>query len=178
MGLPHVQVSVNLSGFQFTPNLAPSILAILKESRLDPRYLELEITESTLMQNTEATLSTIKLLNDAGLNFAIDDFGTGYSSLSYLKRFPISTLKIDQSFVRDVNTDPSDAALTGAIIAMAHSLNINIIAEGVETIEQIDFLTRHHCQTMQGFYFSKPLPAEQFSRLLAEGISQIHVHTH
>ncbi|TCV87439.1 EAL domain-containing protein [Sulfurirhabdus autotrophica] len=178
MGLPHVQVSVNLSGFQFTPNLAPSILAILKESRLDPRYLELEITESTLMQNTEATLSTIKLLNDAGLNFAIDDFGTGYSSLSYLKRFPISTLKIDQSFVRDVTTDPSDAALTGAIIAMAHSLNINIIAEGVETIEQIDFLTRHHCNTMQGYYFSKPLPAEQFSRLLAEGISQKQIHTH
>lgn len=178
MGLPHVRVSVNLSGFQFTPSLAPSILAILKESRLDPRYLELEITESTLMQNTEATLTTIKLLNDAGLNFAIDDFGTGYSSLSYLKRFPISTLKIDQSFVRDVTTDPSDAALTGAIIAMAHSLNINVIAEGVETIEQIDFLTRHQCKTMQGYYFSKPVPAEQFSRLLTEGLLQIQDHIH
>jgi EAL domain-containing protein (putative c-di-GMP-specific phosphodiesterase class I) len=111
----------------------------------------------------------LEQLNRMGLKLAVDDFGTGYSSLSYLKRFPIDTLKIDQSFVRDVTTDADDASLVTAIIAMGHALQLNVIAEGVETPEQLDFLIRHGCDGMQGYLFSRPLPAEEITRLLQSG---------
>jgi EAL domain-containing protein (putative c-di-GMP-specific phosphodiesterase class I) len=141
----------------------------LANSCFAPGSLELEITESVLMHNAQATVEMLEQLNRMGLKLAVDDFGTGYSSLSYLKRFPIDTLKIDQSFVRDVTTDADDASLVTAIIAMGHALQLNVIAEGVETPEQLDFLIRHGCDGMQGYLFSRPLPAEEITRLLQSG---------
>jgi EAL domain-containing protein (putative c-di-GMP-specific phosphodiesterase class I) len=128
---------------------------------LDACHLELEITESLLMDDPEESASTLRDLNQMGIQFAIDDFGAGYSSLSYLKRFSIHTLKIDQSFVRDITADPDDAAIVKAVIAMARSLKLRVVAEGVETAEQLEFLRAHECEGMQGYYFSKPMPTGQ-----------------
>jgi EAL domain-containing protein (putative c-di-GMP-specific phosphodiesterase class I) len=142
---------------------------MLEETGLDANYLELEVTEGTIMENAEITIKTLYELKEMGVHLAIDDFGTGYSSLSYLKRFPIDTLKIDQSFVRDITTDPDNTAITMAIIAMAHSLKLKVIAEGVETEEQLAFLHSHQCDEIQGYLFSRPVPAEAFTQLLREG---------
>ena len=142
------------------------ITRILAETGVEGSCLTLEITESELVENVEETIKTLQQLSALGLEISIDDFGTGYSSLSYLKRYPINTLKIDRSFVHDIATDPDDVAIIGAIIAMARSLKMEVLAEGVETEEQLDFLTRHGCNRFQGFYFSRPLPAvEAASRL-------------
>jgi len=150
----------------FSPSF---ITSALRESGLDPDYLELEITESAIMQNTEATIAVLRDVADLGVQLSIDDFGIGYSALSYLKRFPIDTLKIDQSFIRDIPRDADDAAIASAIIAMAHALGIRVIAEGVETQEQLAFLRARRCSGVQGFYFSKPLPAEDVLALLKQG---------
>jgi diguanylate cyclase (GGDEF)-like protein/PAS domain S-box-containing protein len=169
-GLPPIRVSVNLSALQFKQrNLDEVIARILAESGVSPGLLELELTESAIMNGTESTVETLRNFKTMGLRLSIDDFGTGYSSLSYLKRFPIDKLKIDRSFVRDVSTDPDDAAIASAIIAMAHSLRLKVIAEGVETKEQLDFLLREGCDGAQGYYYSKPLPAAEMEQFLRVG---------
>ena len=162
-------VSVNLSARQFSqPDLLAQVRSALQETGLDPGRLELEITESNAMQNAENTIHTLRELKAAGVRISMDDFGTGYSSLNYLKRFPIDTLKLDQSFVRDVATDARDAAIVSAVIAMAHSLDLKVVAEGVETAEQLAFLSQRNCDTIQGFYFSAPLSADDLEPYLME----------
>ncbi len=166
-GLPQLRVAVNLSPRQFIEHGISNMIAdVLERSKLEPCYLELEITENLIMKDLENSVATLQVLKSMGVQLAIDDFGTGYSSLSYLKRFPIDRLKIDQSFVRDIATNPDDAAITLAIIAMAHSMKLKVIAEGVETEAQFDYLKSHACDEMQGYYFSQPLPAEKIASLL------------
>ncbi|KIH81692.1 putative bifunctional diguanylate cyclase/phosphodiesterase [Pseudomonas batumici] len=162
-------LSVNVSAMDFRQHgFLDGIRQVLEETGMEPTRLELEITESVLMQNIEHTIETLKAIKALGIRLAIDDFGTGYSSLSYLQRFPIDVLKIDQSFVRDLNGDSNDAALVNAIISLGRSLNLNIIAEGVETPDQLAFLKAHDCEEGQGFYFSKAVEAETFLRLWQE----------
>lgn len=169
-GLTNLTMAVNLSGRQFKEvELVSTVARILEETALHPACLEFEITESLLMQDTQNSIAALSALKEMGIRITIDDFGTGYSSLSYLKRFSIDSLKIDQSFVQDVSTDPNDAAITKAIIAMAHSLGIKVIAEGVETQEQLKFLQIHGCDEIQGYYFSRPVSAEAAAALLQEG---------
>jgi len=171
-GFKPISVAVNLSARQFRqPDLAEMVAGILRETGLDPACLELELTESLVMQDVEKTISTLGKLKAMGIKLSVDDFGTGYSSLSYLKRFPIDTLKIDQSFVRDITTDPDDAAIAKTIISMAHDMQLRVIAEGVETEAQKSFLQQRHCDEMQGYFFSRPVPAEAFETLLREGRS-------
>jgi EAL domain-containing protein (putative c-di-GMP-specific phosphodiesterase class I) len=134
---------------------------VLWETGLAPQYLEMELTESLLLSNAHVTLSVLQNLRAMGLKLAIDDFGTGYSSLSYLRQFPVSKLKIDRSFIRDVAVNPDDAAITTAIIGMAKSLNLKVIAEGVEDEAQMSFLRAHQCDEIQGYYFSKPLAVDK-----------------
>jgi EAL domain-containing protein (putative c-di-GMP-specific phosphodiesterase class I) len=166
-GLPELSVAVNLSTLQFRRgNLVDTVASALRASGLAPHLLELELTESILLQDVEHTLATVRQLKALGVRLAIDDFGTGYSSLSYLKRFTVDKLKIDQSFVRDIGTDPDDAAIVRAIIQMAKSLRLGIIAEGVETAEQMEYLQREGCQEIQGYLFSHPLSAENLRAFL------------
>jgi len=168
-GYPPLRLAVNLSARQFLqPELVETILQILKNTDLEPRFLELEITESILLKDLNMTLLILRWLKKKGIQIAIDDFGTGYSSLTYLKRFPIDTLKIDQTFVRDCLSNEDNAALVSAINSLAKALNLRVIAEGVETDGQLDFLMNLHCEEMQGFYFSKPVPPEEFEQLLRE----------
>jgi diguanylate cyclase (GGDEF)-like protein/PAS domain S-box-containing protein len=168
-GLPLLSVAVNLSPRQFRQhNIASLIEESLRETGLDPHFLELEITESMVMQDVDRVASVLNELKRLGVYLAMDDFGTGYSSLGYLKRFPFDKLKIDQSFVRDITCDPNNAAIAKAVIAMAHSLHLKVIAEGVETQGQLNYLHRHGCDEMQGYYFSRPVPAGEFERLLLE----------
>ncbi|HEU4964921.1 MAG TPA: EAL domain-containing protein [Bacilli bacterium] len=169
MGYPPVRVSVNLSAHQFNqPNLVAIVKQILHETGLNPKYLDLEITESMTMNNVEHAIATMYELAALGIQISIDDFGTSYSSLNYLKKFPIHTLKIDQSFVRDISTDPDDAAIATAIIVLAHSLHLNVIAEGVETMEQLSFLREQDCDEMQGYLYSRPLPPQEIESFLQE----------
>ena len=171
-GLPPVQVAVNLSPLQFRQqNLEEIIIQALEESGLAATYLGIEITENLLMSTEDQTVPFLRRFKELGLRISIDDFGTGYSSLSYLKHFPVDKLKIDRSFVRDVSSDPDDAAIASAIIAMAHRLRLKVLAEGVETIEQRNFLLREGCNEAQGFYFSRPLPAAEMAALLRNGES-------
>lgn len=168
-GLLPVVVAVNLSALQFhQKTLQHSITQALEKAGLEPEYLELEVTESAIMSDAEDVLGTMKQLRDKGLELAIDDFGTGYSSLSYLKRFPVGKLKIDRSFIRDIHEDPDDAAISTAIISLARNLNLKTVAEGIETMPQLDFLRSHGCDQGQGYLFGKPVPAEQFAQLLAD----------
>ncbi|HUW98660.1 MAG TPA: EAL domain-containing protein [Acidiferrobacter sp.] len=170
-GLPATRMAVNLSGRQFRQRDLPSMVAsVLKETGLDanPEQLELELTESMLMEDMEKTAATIQVLHDKGVRLAIDDFGTGYSSLSYLKRFRINTLKIDQSFVRDITSNPDDAAIATAIIGLGHSLGLSVIAEGAETEEQVAFLRNAQCDELQGYYYSEPLPADAMAQWLSK----------
>jgi EAL domain-containing protein (putative c-di-GMP-specific phosphodiesterase class I) len=143
---------------------------IAQEAGLPSDCLELELTESILMRDVDRALELLTRLKSKGFHLSIDDFGTGYSSLSYLKRFPIDCLKIDCSFVRDVTTDAGDAAITAAILFMAHSLKLDVVAEGVETQAQLDFLRCHQCEQMQGYFFSEPLPAAAATALLEKQV--------
>ncbi len=166
-GLPSITVAVNLSARQFhQSDLANVVGRALAESGLDARWLELEITESIVMHDAAKAVVTLGQLKAMGLTISVDDFGTGYSSLSYLKRFPIDALKIDRSFVRDIASDPDDAAIARAIVTMAESLKLDVVAEGVETQEQLRFLRDHGCGLAQGFLFGKPVPASEFVRFL------------
>ncbi len=167
-GLPVVPVALNLSGRQFRQeNLVAMVRQALRVDQLEAKYLELEITESTLMDDVAAAAATLRELTAVGVKLTLDDFGTGYSSLSYLKRFPIDHLKIDRAFVRDVTSEPDDAAICIAVIGLAHTLNLKVIAEGVETEGQMNYLRLQGCDEMQGFYFARPLPAEEFAAALA-----------
>ena len=166
-GLRAVPVSVNISAVEFrNEGFLDGVALILKETGLAPHYLELELTESILMHDVEASASVLEALKAMGVQLAIDDFGTGYSSLSYLKRFPINTLKIDQSFVRDITTNADDATIVAAMIGMGKNLKQRVIAEGVETQEQLAFLRARHCDEGQGFHFSRPVSADDFAQLL------------
>ncbi len=176
-GLP-VRVAVNLSGRQFhraqnqqqsRHPLLDAVLDALDETGLPPDLLELEITEGILMQHLDTTMEILNTLKNIGVRLSVDDFGTGYSSLSYLKRFPIDTLKIDKSFVNDISTDPSDKAIVAAITVMAQQLKLEVVAEGVETEAQLEFLRELRCHYVQGYYFSKPLPADEVLLLLQQG---------
>ncbi len=167
-GLTNPRVAVNLSGYQLQQKNFLGIVAdILRETGLSPDCLEFEITETVIMQNPDFTISVLNELRDMGINISIDDFGTGYSSLSHLKRFSVNTLKIDRSFVREVESNTTDAAITSAIIAMGNSLNMRVIAEGVETKGQLDFLREKLCDEMQGYYFSRPMPPEKVIGFMA-----------
>ncbi len=164
-----IQVAINISPRQFRdPNLITTIRRSLRETGLAAEHLELEITETMLMQDVAAAEATVERLADLGVNLAIDDFGTGYSSLNYLKRFPINTVKVDRSFVTDIPTNPDDMAITRAVIAMAHQLKMEVVAEGVENMEQYNFLSEHHCEYAQGWLFSKAVPLEQVHLLLQQ----------
>lgn len=165
-----LMIAVNLSPLQLhQSNLTEIVKNILDESGLEPRYLELEFTESAIMQNVKKTIEIMKQFKEIGLHLSIDDFGTGYSSLSYLKQFPVDKLKIDQSFVNNIAHDPNDAAIVQAIIALARTLGMTTIAEGVETEAQLGYLRSVHCKEMQGYLYSRPLPAAEFSALLVRG---------
>jgi diguanylate cyclase (GGDEF)-like protein/PAS domain S-box-containing protein len=165
-GIPF-PIAVNLSALQFRQHgLTATVARVIEETGVDPACLVLELTESVVMQDARQTIDTVFEMQKLGVHFAIDDFGTGYSSLSYLKRFPIDRLKIDRSFVRDLGSDPDDTALIHAIISMARSLRMEVIAEGVETKAQRDYLQAHDCAVMQGYLFSKPVPAAEFERFL------------
>jgi diguanylate cyclase (GGDEF)-like protein len=162
-----VPVSVNISSHQFhADGLLDDVFQAVSSAGIDASKLELEITESVLLQDAENTLVALRRLKDAGVSLSVDDFGTGYSSLSYLKRFPIDTLKIDRSFVKDLHVDKDDAAICAAILAMSHQLGLNVVAEGVETMEQLEFLRRYGCNQIQGYLCSKPLTAQQFLAML------------
>ena len=167
--LPPLCVAVNISSAQFRQQQFEEVVAgVLKSAGLAPEYLELELTESIVMENAEATIETLERLSAMGVQLAIDDFGTGYSSLSYLKRFPIDKLKIDQSFVRDIVTDSDDWAIARTVISMGQSLRLHVIAEGVETADQLEMLYGQGCNAVQGYHFSVPLPAGAFAEMLAK----------
>jgi len=158
---------VNISAIEFRSlGFVDKVRAILKDARLDPQSLELELTESVLMKHAESTVSVLKALKNIGVQLAVDDFGTGYSSLSYLRQFPIDSLKVDQSFVHEISSTSDDAPIVSAVISMGNSLNKRVIAEGVETREQLDFLTAAGCEEAQGYYFNRPMVADQFATLL------------
>lgn len=168
-GHPPITIAVNLSARQFQQrDLMDMISRVLADSKLAPEFLELELTESVVMQDPNAAVDILGGLRGMGIQISIDDFGTGYSSLSYLRRFPIHRLKIDQSFVRDCMVDNDDAAIVAAIISMARSLKLKVIAEGVETEDQLDFLRKHHCDIVQGFLISRPVPADIFISILTQ----------
>jgi diguanylate cyclase (GGDEF)-like protein/PAS domain S-box-containing protein len=175
-GLGPIRIAVNVSGKQFMQvGLAAEIARAIEESAIRADLLEIEITESTLMSGVSETNLILRELKTLGIRVAIDDFGTGYCSLAYLKRFPIDTLKIDSAFIRDLTIDSDDAAITAAIINMAHSLKLRVVAEGVETIEQIDFLRDHHCDEIQGYYVSRPVPAADMEVLVrAHAAARLH----
>ena len=169
-GFPSLRVAVNLSSRQFSQiDLRKQLVQILMETGLDPKNIELELTESMLVQNTEVAIRRLNALKSLGVQIAIDDFGTGYSSLSYLQQFPFDILKIDRCFIRNITDNPNNAAITKAIIEMAKSLNLKLIAEGVETESELSFVCQQKCDTMQGYLFSRPLPAQEFEQLLTTG---------
>jgi diguanylate cyclase (GGDEF)-like protein len=168
-GFDPLRVAVNLSALQFQqPKSIETIARVLDETGLDPHFLELELTEGSIMKNPEQAIKKLHEFKAMGVRISIDDFGTGYSSLNYLKRFPIDTLKIDQCFVREITSDAADAAIVKAIITLAHALKLNVIAEGVETSDQFESLQMLKCDEVQGFLFSKPLSTEEFTQLLSE----------
>jgi diguanylate cyclase (GGDEF)-like protein len=165
-----VQVSVNVSGAQFFHDgLEATIKGAIGRHAIPPELLELELTESSLMTNAEQTIAVLRNLKTLGIQISVDDFGTGYSSLAYLKRFPIDKLKIDIAFVREVTSNPDDAAIVLAIISMAHSLKLKVVAEGVEREAQLAYLRRHNCDEIQGYYFSRPVPGPEFHAMVLQG---------
>jgi EAL domain-containing protein (putative c-di-GMP-specific phosphodiesterase class I) len=165
--IPIVPVALNLSAMQFKgSDVLKDVQAALITHGISPDYIELELTETLVMQDPAAAEEMMRSLRDAGLHLSLDDFGTGYSSLAYLKRFPFNSVKIDRAFVTDITTNAGDAAIAKAIIGMGHSLQLNVIAEGVETAEQLALLRESGCDQIQGFYISRPLPADDFGRML------------
>lgn len=169
-----IQVSVNLSARQLDqPRLAEEVAQVLADTRLDPGQLELEITESAVMRSPTQAAARLRELRDLGVALAIDDFGTGYSSLSYLRSFPLCTLKIDRSFIKDLPADEDAAALTAGVIALAHSLRMKVVAEGVETLEQLGYLRTNACDEIQGYYLSKPITADEMSRFLERDLRNL-----
>ncbi len=170
LSLPTIAVNISASQVRQEGFLA-EVFTILAETGLDPRRLELELTEGVLMQHVDSTAVILKALRARGVQVAVDDFGTGYSSLSYLSRFPIDTLKIDQSFVRQITTTPGETTIVTAIISMGRSLNMRVVAEGVETPEELAFLQAHECDEAQGYYFGRPVAPEELAKLLADGIA-------
>ncbi|HVC54803.1 MAG TPA: EAL domain-containing protein [Stellaceae bacterium] len=170
-GLPPTTIALNVSALEFyDANFAANLCALLDRTGLAPRSVEIELTERVLMRHSESAAVILRTLRDSGMQVALDDFGTGYSSLGYLRKFPVDTLKIDRSLVRQIGTAGDDTAIVTAVISMAHSLNLRVVAEGVETPEEAAFLRARQCDEAQGYYFSRPLPAEQFTKLLATGI--------
>ena len=162
-GLPYLVMAVNLSAIQFRRgNLEETVISALKDSGLDPQFLELELTESILIGDTENVLQTVQRLKTLGIKLSLDDFGTGYSSLSYLKRFAVDKVKIDQSFIRDMDKNPSDAAIVRAIIQMSKSLGLRTIAEGIEEEYLVKYLQIYHCDEAQGYYYSRPISSDDF----------------
>jgi len=173
-GLPLGSIGVNISAVEFqNENFLEGVFAILNDTGLNPSLLELELTESVLMKRPESTASVLQALRAKGVQVAVDDFGTGYSSLSYLQKFSIDALKIDQSFVRRITTAPDETTIVTAVISMARSLRLRVVAEGVETLTELEFLQAHQCDEAQGYYFSRPVAPEQFAKLLETGISEI-----
>jgi EAL domain-containing protein (putative c-di-GMP-specific phosphodiesterase class I) len=171
-----VPVAVNVSGRQMQrQNLYVTVAAAIEASGVDPALLEVEMTESVLLENTADAKAVLQGLKALGLSVAIDDFGTGYSSLSYLKVFPIDTLKVDRSFVREVPHDPNDAAIVRAIVAMARTLGLRVVAEGVETGPQFEFLRELGCHQMQGYLFSPPVPPDRFAAFLGRRQPEVPV---
>ncbi len=166
---PDLRLAVNVSPYQFRrPGFADLVSSVLRESRLPAAELEIEITEGTLMAYGSQNSAVLERLADKGVCLAVDDFGTGYSSLAYLRRFPIRCLKIDRSFIDGVGYDSNDAAIVAAVIAMARSMQLRVVAEGVETAEQVAFLKRHRCWGAQGFHYGKPMSADAFVEILAK----------
>ncbi len=166
-GLPLGTMAVNISAMEFRgENFLEGVFAILKDTGLDPRFLELELTESVLMKHAGSTEAILKTLRARGVQLAVDDFGTGYSSLSYLRKFPIDALKIDQSFVRQITTTPDETTIVTAVISMGRSMKLRVVAEGVETQEELAFLQSHQCDQAQGYYFSRPVLPQQFAKML------------
>jgi diguanylate cyclase (GGDEF)-like protein len=175
-GIPALRIAVNLSARQFAQKtLLRDVGRIIAESGLTPESLELEITESLVMHNPEQATQTLEELKAMGISLSIDDFGTGYSSLSYLKRFPLDCVKIDRSFIKDIPVDADDMAITKGVIALGHSLRLKVVAEGVETAEQLDFLRANDCDELQGFFFSKPLPSEEVTTFLKNHTPKPHL---
>jgi diguanylate cyclase (GGDEF)-like protein/PAS domain S-box-containing protein len=176
-GLPFKRVSINVSATELrAKTFLAGVSSILRETGLEARYLDLELTESVLMQHAESTASILQELKRTGVHLAVDDFGTGYSSLSYLRQFPIDVLKIDKSFVQQISGDPNDSAIVSAIIDMGKNLKQRVIAEGIETQEQLAFLQAQHCVEGQGYLFSRPLAAAEFAHLLQMGLTETIVH--
>lgn len=176
LGLKPIKVAVNVSGIQFKQtNIVQVVNNALLETKLDPQYLDVELTESSIMGNTNNYIHSMNELKKLGVGLVIDDFGTGYSNLGYLKRFPVNKIKIDRSFVRDINLDEDDRAIVKAIIAMAQQLKLRVVAEGVETLEQLAFLQSHNCDEIQGFYFSRPLNPQDFEKMLANQGNKSHL---
>ncbi len=172
-GLDQIRLSINLSTRQLRqPDLAFVIGEIIRNNDLNPAMLEFEITETAAMENAEQTRYVLWALRGVGVRIAIDDFGTGYTSLNYLKLFPVQRLKIDRTFVKDILTDANDAAIATASISLAHSLGLDVVAEGVENREQLAFLKKHHCDNVQGYLFARPLPAAEIQALLEENDGQ------
>lgn len=164
----HLTISINVSAKQCRQaDFVAQVKAAAKHYDIDPSLLKLELTESILLENIEDIITTMHALKEVGIHFSLDDFGTGYSSLQYLKQLPLHQLKIDKSFVRNIAMDQSDQAIVRTIIAMANSLELNVIAEGVETEEQQKFLESNHCNHYQGYLFGKPLPIEQFEAMIS-----------
>ncbi|MBL0244008.1 MAG: EAL domain-containing protein [Rhodoferax sp.] len=168
-GLVPMKIGINMSARQFRQeDLAERIAAVFASTQADPTQFILELTESMVMHDVDSNLVALRALKQLGVSLSLDDFGTGYSSLSYLRRFPIDELKIDRSFITDIHTSPDDAAIAGAIVAMARSLGLSVVAEGVETKEQADLLVAMGCNQVQGNYFARPMPERAFTTQLHE----------
>lgn len=166
-------MAVNLSVRQFAdPNLLKDLADVLRDTGMDPQLLELEITEGMVVHNSAQAIKILSAIKQMGVRLAIDDFGTGYSSLGQLKHFPIDTLKVDRSFIRDIATNDGDKAITQAIIAMGKTLSLTVVAEGVETLEQENILRANACDEMQGYYFSRPITADEFTAFFADHVGK------
>ena len=169
-GMPNIIMAVNISALEFeNRDFYKCVFEILQESKLEAKYLQLELTESVLMKNVESSTIILQQLKALGVELAVDDFGTGYSSLSYLSQFPIDVLKIDQSFIKNITNNESNGAIVTAILSMGASLNQKVIAEGIETLEELEFLNLHHCEEGQGYLFGYPVLSKDFNRTLMDG---------